>query len=197
MQSKKQPQIFTIEDFKAASPLEKIQMHLLQPGLELTYELDDRLQAYKDIWAILGKTNSTMKRTKQVQELLGLEYSTALRYIKEAEQLFGEITKVDAEIELAMMKERYLRLADKAEKEKDYDTARRCMENAEAIMLKMEANKPRQQRVFAAVIFTDNPKALTAQNDADDIEFEEIEGEGETGLLELEAIRVPAGQAAG
>lgn len=196
MQNRKQAQIFTIEEFKAASPLEKIQMHLLQPGLELPYELDDRLQAYKDIWAILGKTNSTMKRTKQVQELLHLEYSTALRYIKEAEQLFGEVTKVDAEIELAMMKERYLRLADKAEKAKDYDTARRCMENAEAILAKMEANKPRQQRVFAAVIFTDNPKALTAKNDdTDDIEFEEIDGEA--GLLELEAIRVPAGHAAG
>jgi cell division protein ZapA (FtsZ GTPase activity inhibitor) len=194
MLSKKQRQIFTIEDWKEANRLERLYIHLLQPDdFELDYEDEDYLDALKQVWTILGKTMAKMKQVSRIVDLIGVTTRTAFKYIDDAQALFGEILKTDAEMELSVMKERYYRLADKAEKSGDYDTARRCMDSAQTIIEKLEARKPKQQRVFAAVIFTDDPKALTAQHDGDEIDFEEL---GAQSLLEQQAIAVPSGVAA-
>ena len=190
---KRKEPLFSRNDWKEADQLGRIYIHLLQPEFELEYPDEEKLEQLKQVWAILGKTMSKMKQIRRIEEFCGVTTRTAFKFIDEAQQLFGQILKVDSEVELAAMKERYYRLADKAEKEGDYDTARRCIDSAQALIAKIEASQPAQKRVFATVIFTDDPKALTAQHDGDDIDFEEI---GAQGLLEQQAIAVPAGSAA-
>jgi len=193
MLSKKQRQIFTIDDWKQADRIERIYINLVQREFELSYEDEEYLEKLKKVWAILGKTMTKMKQVELIQEFAMVTTRTAFKYIDDAQALFGEILKTDAEIELAALKERYYLLADKAEQLQDYDTARRCMESAQAIIEKIQALNPKKQRVFATVIFTDDPKALTATHDGDEIEFEEL---GAQSLLEQQAIAVPSGYAA-
>lgn len=192
--SRKQRQLFTRHDWNQADRLEKIYIHLLQPEFDLTYEEEDYLDTLKQVWSILGKTMTKMKQVRLIEEFAGVTTRTAFKYIDEAQALFGEILKTDAEMELAALKERYYRLADKAEKDGDFDTARRCIESAQGLIDKIEAMKPKKQRVFATVIFTDDPKALTAQHDGDEIEFEDL---GAQRVLEQQAIAVSSGEAAG
>lgn len=186
---KRKEPLFSRNDWKEADQLGRIYIHLLQPEFELEYPDEEKLEQLKQVWAILGKTMSKMKQIRRIEEFCGVTTRTAFKFIDEAQQLFGQILKVDSEVELAAMKERYYRLADKAEKEGDYDTARRCMDSAQALIAKIEASQPAQKRVFATVIFTDDPKALQAQHDGDEIEFEEIDAES---VLEQQAIAVPA-----
>jgi len=194
MQNKRRKQIFTIDDWKQADRIERLYIYLLQPDdFELSYEDEEYLDCLKQVWTILGKTMAKMKQVSRIVDMIGVTTRTAFKYIDDAQALFGEILKTDAEVELAVMKERYYRLADKAEKDGDFDTARRCMDSAQNIIEKLEARKPKQQRVFATVIFTDDPKALTATHDGDEIEFEEL---GAQSLLEQQAIAVPSGGAA-
>lgn len=193
MLSKKQRQIFTTDDWKQADRIERIYINLVQREFELSYEDEEYLEKLKKVWAILGKTMTKMKQVELIQDFAMVTTRTAFKYIDDAQALFGEILKTDAEIELAALKERYYLLADKAEQLEDYDTARRCMESAQAIIEKIQALNPKKQRVFATVIFTDDPKALTATHDGDEIDFEEI---GSQSLLEQQAIAVPTGSAA-
>jgi hypothetical protein len=193
MLNKKQRQIFTIDDWKQADRIERIYINLVQREFELSYEDEEYLEKLKKVWAILGKTMTKMKQIELIQEFAMVTTRTAFKYIDDAQALFGEILKTDAEIELAALKERYYLLADKAEQLQDYDTARRCIESAQAIIEKIQALNPKKQRVFATVIFTDDPKALTATHDGDEIDFEEI---GSQSLLEQQAIAVPTGSAA-
>ena len=186
---KRKEPLFSRNDWKEADQLGRIYIHLLQPEFELEYPDEEKLEQLKQVWAILGKTMSKMKQIRRIEEFCGVTTRTAFKFIDEAQQLFGQILKVDSEVELAAMKERYYRLADKAEKEGDYDTARRCIDSAQALIAKIEASQPAQKRVFATVIFTDDPKALQAQHDGDEIEFEEIDAES---VLEQQAIAVPA-----
>lgn len=192
---KRKEPLFTRLDWKEADQLGRIYIHLLQPEFELEYPDEEKLEQLKQVWAILGKTMSKMKQIRRIEEFCGVTTRTAFKFIDEAQQLFGEILKVDAEVELAAMKERYYRLADKAEKDEDYDTARRCIDSALALVAKIEALQPAQKRVYATVIFTDDPKTLMAQHDGDEIDFEDITGA--QSLLEQQAIAVPAGNAAG
>ena len=186
---KRKEPLFSRNDWKEADQLGRIYIHLLQPEFELSCEDEEKLEQLKQVWAILGKTMSKMKQIRRIEDFCGVTTRTAFKFIDEAQQLFGQILKVDSEVELAAMKERYYRLADKAEKDGDYDTARRCMDSAQALIAKIEASQPAQKRIFATVIFTDDPKALTAQHDGDEIDFEEIDAES---VLEQQAIAVPA-----
>lgn len=184
---RKKSKIFTEDEFKAAEPLDRLYMYLMQPD---DFWLDQReglkLEALRSTWAIMCSKPSTWRRVKVIMEALHVSEGTARRYIHEAAQLFGDILKTDTDIELRILRDKYLSLAERAELSGEYDVARRCYDSASAMMDKIEARTPVQKRVFAAVVFTNDPKALTSRVDAEDVAYEESD------ILELQATPVPA-----
>lgn len=148
----------------------------------------------RKVWGLLGQTMNKQKQIELICDRCGVDEGVAYRLAKQSEELFGKLSEVDEWIEYQALKQRYYFMADIAEKEGDIETARKCLDSARQIMEQQNAKKPKPARVYAQVVFIDDPKAITSQSDADDIEYEEI-GE-EDGLLESEAARVPAGPAA-
>lgn len=186
--------IFTADDFSEADRIGKLYIHMMQPDdFELTYQEEEYLERLKKVWGLMGKKMAKMRRIYLIAEEFDIHHRNAFKLLHDAQELFGDILKQEKETELLIMKERYYELSDKASKEDDYDTARKCLEAAERIIEKLEAMKPAQKREYATVIFTSDPKALQANNNVDEIDFEEL---GQAGLLEPEAVAVPAGNAA-
>ena len=158
---------------------------------ELNNQDEQKYVLLRKIWGILGQTLNKARQVELICDRCGIEEREAYRLIKQAEEIFGKLSEVDEWIEFQSLKQRYYLMADLAEKEGDYETARRCLDSARQIMEQQNAKKPREARVYAQVVFVDNPKAITSQADADDIDYEEIED----GVLEPEATRFSAGPA--
>jgi hypothetical protein len=138
-----------------------------------------------------------MNKARQIDLIMdrcGVDERLAYKLSKEAEEIFGRLSEVDEWIENQGLKQRLFLLADKAEEDGDYETARKCLESARMILDKQNEKKPRETRVFAQVVFIDDPKAITSTTEGDDIDYEEIPGE--ESLLEPQATGVPSGSSA-
>jgi hypothetical protein len=191
---KKKP-IFTKDDWKQANQLERIHIWLVDPrNFELNHTDEEKFKMLRMIWGILGQTMNKQKQVDMIIDRCYVDERMAYRLIKEAEELFGKLSEVDQFIEYTALKQRLYLMADQAEQEKDYETARKCLESARQILDKQNENKPREKRVFAQVIFMDDPKAITSSSEADDIEYEEVTGEER--VLEPQAVGVPSRSAA-
>lgn len=190
----KKKQIFTQEDWKQASQLERIFIWLIDPKkFDLNHQDEQKYVLLRKIWGILGQTMNKARQVDLICDRCGIDERESYRLVKQAEEIFGKLSEVDEWIEFQSLKQRYYLMADAAEKDGDIETARKCLDSARQIMEQQNAKKPRAARVYAQVVFIDDPKAITSQSDADDIDFEEI---GEEGLLESQAVGVPAGPAA-
>ena len=188
----KKKQICSEEDWKQANQLERIFIWIVDSNkFELNNQDEQKYVLLRKIWGILGQTLNKARQVELICDRCGIEEREAYRLIKQAEEIFGKLSEVDEWIEFQSLKQRYYLMADLAEKEGDYETARRCLDSARQIMEQQNAKKPREARVYAQVVFVDNPKAITSQADADDIDYEEIED----GVLEPEATRFSAGPA--
>lgn len=190
---KKKSRVYTEADFAAAEGLDRLYMYLMQPDdfeWLITQQEINKLESLRSTWAIMCSKMSTWRRVKTIIAAMHVSERTAGRWIEEAGKLFGDLLKTDYQIEMTVLRDKYFSLAERAELDGDYDVARRCYDSAAAVMAKMEQSAPKQKRVFAAVVFTNDPKVLTKRTEPEDVEFEEAD------ILELEATRVPAGDTA-
>jgi len=142
----------------------------------------------------LGQTMNKQRQVEIIMDQCAVDERLAYRLIRESEEVFGKLSEVDQFIEYSALKQRLYLMADKAEEDEDYETARKCLESARQILDKQNENKPREKRVFAQVVFIDDPKAITSSTEADDIEYEDVTGE--ESVLEPQAVGVSSGSAA-
>ncbi|MBL7780698.1 MAG: hypothetical protein JNM22_05725 [Saprospiraceae bacterium] len=191
MPSKKPDRIFTIDDWTEASQLERMYIHLMQPDeFPLNAPDEIRLEALRETWAVMCSKQSMWRRMKVLRKVFQVSERTIQRYMEDAKYLFGDILKTDVDIELAILRDKYFALAERCELAGDYTGAKNNLKAAEEVIEKIEARQPKAKRVYANVIFTDNPKVLTSRiEDAEDVEYVDESAD----LLELEAIKVPAG----
>lgn len=179
--------IYTEADWKAADGVDRLYLHLLEPDRwELTYAEEDRLDCLRKVWAIMCKTSTPRARIKLIMQHIDVTERTVYVYINDATALFGDMLKVDLDTELALSYARFMKLYDKAKSGGDYETARRCQDNALAVLDKIEARSPKDAKKYATLTFTDNPAALSARNEGELIEFEDVEA----GVLELQTVGV-------
>jgi len=191
----KKKQIFTLEDWKQANQLERIFISIVEPKkFDLNHVDEEKFKSLRKVWGILGQTMNKARQIDLIMDRCGVDERLAYKLSKEAEEIFGRLSEVDEWIENQGLKQRLFLLADKAEEDGDYETARKCLESARMILDKQNEKKPRETRVFAQVVFIDDPKAITSTTEGDDIDYEEIPGE--ESLLEPQAIGVPSGSAA-
>jgi len=62
-----------------------------------------------------------------------------------------------------------------------------------SIRAQIESRQPKKLRLYASLLFTDDPKAITARNaDPQDVEFEDL-SHAEKSILELQTVELPAG----
>lgn len=187
--------IYTEAEWKAADALDRLYIHLMEPDRWALNNQDaELLENLRKVWAIICDKRTQRERIRLISEQIQVSERTVVRYIQDATRLFGDILKVDMELELALAYERYMKLYQKALKAKDFDTARRCQDSALVILEKIESRTPRVAKVYAQLIFTSDPAALSARNaDSEDLEFEEMPYHAEESLLEREAVELPAG----
>ena len=184
--------IYTERDWKDADTLDKLYMHLMEPERwDLSYEQQDKLQMLRQVWAIICDKRTQRERIRLIIDSIPIiSERTIGRLMKDAVHLFGDILKTDVDTELRLMYDRYIEIGVKAEKDSDYDTARRCQDSARDILLQIESRTPVERKQYTAILFTDNPAVIRARN----TEYDEFEllNEPETSLLEQQAIAVPA-----
>lgn len=192
--SKPKQRIYTQADWEAADALDRLYMHLMEPERWVlnAYE-EDKLDNLNQVWKIIVKKASPRERIRIITHTLNCCDRSAFRYIQDATKLFMETLDLDHDLELRLAYHRFSRLHDEARKAEDWDSARRALDSAMNIRAQIEARQPKQLRMYASLIFTDDPKALTARNsDHTDIEFEDL-SHAEEGLLELKAVEFSKG----
>lgn len=188
----KKERIYTEREWQAADGIDRLYIHLLEPDRwALNNQEAEYLDRLRKVWAIVCEKPTQLARIRLISEQIEVSERTVQRYIKDAMHLFGDVLRVDVELEMQLAYDRYLNLYQKALDDDDYDTARRCHDSAMDILLKIEARTPRTAKVYAALVFTSDPAALSARN-AEELEFEDVT-HGEESLLESEAIGIPAG----
>lgn len=184
--------IYSLREWEAADPLDRLYIHLLEPERwNLNPKEEEMLDRLRKVWAIVCEKSTQRARIKLISEQIEVSERTVQRYINDSIRLFGDILRVDMDLELSLAYERYMKLYSKAVKAEDFDTARRCQDSATAILDKIEARQPKQQKVYAELIFTSDPAAIKARN-SEELEFEDLP-DAEESLLEREATELPAG----
>lgn len=185
--------IYTEAQWAAADQIDRLYMHLLEPERWiLTRTEDEMLEKLRQVWAIVCKKSTQRERIRLISENIAVSEKTVGRYIENATHLFGDLLKVDIDVELALAYDRYMKLYEKAKKTKDFESARRCQDSAVAILEKIASRAPVKKREYAGIVFTDDHTRLRSRLDAEDADFQMIINE-EAHLLESEAVKVPAG----
>lgn len=175
--------------WKEATNLERIAIWLQQPeDFELSVLEEQKMETLRQVWAVMISTMVNGKRMNKIAEMFSTDRRNAWKMMQEADFLFGSLLKTDKEAELSALKNRYYALADAAEQAGDFDAARKCLDSAQTVIQQIENMAPKR-RQYTEIVFTSNPLALTAEN-GQEIDFEEI------GVLEREAIAIPAGASA-
>jgi len=185
--------IYTLEEFSSADKLDRIYMHLVEPKWQLSLTDQESLNQLKAAWnAILHFPNQS-SRIRHLEDTFQVTELKARLLLKEANQVFGDLTKLNFELELHMSRERYLKLMQKAEDAGDFDIARKCQESADKAMAEIERRAPAKKNVYTEYILTDNPKALQPRNeeylDLPEIEYQDVTTPH---ISESEAKRVPS-----
>lgn len=183
--------VFTQSDFDNASDVvERIIIHLDQPRKFLLTEFERRhFERLRLVFGIMQQCNTQRARIKRICQVIPVSERSVQRYMADATALFVDMVKVDRDFERSFLKEKLYALAQKAEEAGDVETAMRCLDK----VIKLEGYDREDAGIKAddiklpTLIFTSNPKALTAQNE----DYEEAL------VLESETIGVPAEPARG
>lgn len=167
--------LFTEKEFKQASRLEKIRMHLLQPELylcdrDLTYEA-----LLIDAFRLSRQCMSAHEAIKKIQalEVEPMTYTRAGKILQDSETLFSPLVYRNKEIIRALIIERADALSKKAEADgrlKDAIKALELIAKVEALRAEDSGENILKELEMPDIAFTNNSKALAAQ----DVEFTEI-----------------------
>lgn len=120
-------------------------------------------------------TRSKVDLSNYIMKLWGISSSQAFYLIKQSEQVFGWINKVDKEGLRAMQTERYLRLLDLALKEDSHDLAVKLLERVDKINgLEEKTSQDVDINKLLSLLevnVTTDPKVLTIEvEDAEEID---------------------------
>ena len=119
--------VFTEKEYAAADPVERIYMHLLQPDeLHLDKYDAQRLDYLKTAFAIACEEASGFERVRKMMAASGLTERNAYQYILDSITLFGDVLKVNKDLEKAVIRERLVKLANLAHEKGDYETELKC-----------------------------------------------------------------------
>lgn len=192
--SRQPKRIYSERDWQAADPLDRLYIHLMEPHRWVLNNVEeDRLDRLRKVWAIMCEKATTRERIALISEIVDVTERTVYRDMDDATRLFGDILKLDVDLELRLAYDRYMELFEKAKDDKDYDTARRCQDSALAVLAQIEAKTPKKGKVYAQILFTNDPAALRARNvdEGEEIDFDELDGT--QSVLEREAVELSAG----
>lgn len=158
--------VFTEAEYAAADPVERIYMHLLQPDeLHLNKYDAQRLDYLKTAFAIACEEASGFERIRKMTAVTGLSERNAHQYILDSIRLFGDVLKVNKDLEKAVIREKLIKLAELAHEKKDYETELKCWTQITKLFgldKPDQADKPKKPRIVE-VIFTNNPNVLKIQ----------------------------------
>lgn len=191
---RKKQRIYTERDWKAADALDRLYIHLMEPERwALMPQESEKLDALRTAWRIICQKSRQRERLLLIAEMCGVTERSAYRYMQDAVALFGETLHIDHDLELHLAYDRYLSLHESAKKEEDWDNARRALDSAMTVRNEIEMRQPKREKVYAAILFTNDPAALRPRNqdEGEEIDFDELDGT--QSVLEQQAVELPAG----
>lgn len=188
----KAKRIFTAGDWAAASEIDKIYIHMIDPDrFHLTETLAERFKNLRIVWSIYCERHSSAIRIKEIAEQLSVSEPTANRLIKDAMYIFGDLIAVDTKAELEIGYQRYMAMLDMSMEKKDYEQAAKIQANATKLLDSLRLLEKPAKKQYTTIVFTDNPAALRPRNeDAEEADYSEILPNAS--LLEPETVAIPA-----
>lgn len=192
MRRKYNKRLFTEKEFREASQIERMHMHLLEPDKWVLTETDaEKLVKLRGVWKIIMANLRPMNRIMAIVEGYSCTERYARELITEAGELFMVTIDFDAELERLITRDRYLKIHEKASKDGDYETAMKALEKADSILKEIEISKPKTQKVYAMITPTTDPTALELPTGDDEnyLDYESIlESQTEAILSENTAL---------
>lgn len=169
---------FSQSEWDNADDLMKVYIHLIEPHKwPVSGYLEDLLKKYKTVWGIMCAVKSPRNRIVDITYALDIGERQAYSYMKQCNWLFGEVLDVDPWVEKRAMYDKLIRIADKAEAEGDNETAMKANVKAIELLERIEANTPREAKIYQPIKITTDPAALKSrlpENVAEDAEFETL-----------------------
>ena len=131
-------------------------------GADITPELSVKLDRYKKAFAMMSDDKSPAETIRKIQSLERLSYPQAASVVRESIQFFGDVFEHSRQGLKQIMYEKYIRLADRAEKGEDFKSAVAAMDKACKVLDLYNPNKQgSMQHVFNITINrSTDPKVL-------------------------------------
>lgn len=167
MRSKKSKiALFTNEQFKKASRIERMHMHLLDPDrFYLPDEDFHYLEKLKLAFAVISNTLSRTEALKKIEAVLNIDIrkQDAYKYYNDSRELFGNIIKSNKDFDRLVLREKLVILANTAEAMMNIEEARKCYEaimKLDALDKHGESDFNPEDFQFPTIIFSDDPSLL-------------------------------------
>lgn len=162
--------VYEISDFKAATRLERLHIHLMQPyDFVLNNEDHEYLEILRECFTIMGNSISKQETIRKMQDREPFRQNREIyTIINDTQQLFGNIVKSNKQFDKMVVSEKLIKLAQQAEEFMDIETARKCWETY--IKLNRLDQKDELQLDDIQIpdfVFTNDPSALPGVEDAE------------------------------
>lgn len=155
--------------------LDAIKAHLTE-GAEISATQQEMLAKYKAAFLWMCDKSSPGEAIEQVQNGFELSYPQASKIVRDTIKLFGDVNAYSKQGLKQLMYEKFLRLADRAEKADDYKAAEKLMDKACRVMDLYNAKEEKGSGTTNIFIsFTDDPAALEEQERQNTLDIEHDE----------------------
>lgn len=131
-------------------------------GQEITPKLSVKLDRYKKAFAMMSDDKSPAETIKKMQNIERVSYPQACAIVRESIDFFGNVFEHSRQGLKQIMYEKYIRLADRAERAEDFKSAVAAMDKACKVLDLYNPNKQgSMQHVFNITINrSTDPKVL-------------------------------------
>lgn len=188
----RQKRTYSQADWDAADRFGKILIHLMEPDKwPLNNRDEEYLKRMRQVWAIMVENGSQRARVKLISEAVGINERNVKALMEDAQAFFGDLLSVDSVLEKGVIAEKYWTLHDMAMENEDYEGAAKMLDRITRLKGydREDGGIKREDLVLPEIIFTSNPKALTASaEEGEEIEYENLD------LLEPKAVAVFASE---
>lgn len=122
--------VYELEDFKRATRLERLHMHLMQPyDFHLNDQDHEYLEKLRECFSIMQNAVSKQQTIRTMEDREPFSQTREIySIIHDTQQLFGNLVESNKNIDRMAVSEKLIQLAELATNKKDYETAMKCWE---------------------------------------------------------------------
>lgn len=168
--------LYKQSDWKSASRLERIYIHLMQPeDFALSEKDEDYHEDLKVIFVIIQDELNSSAAIPKIRDVLPNIGSDARLYrmISDCKELYGNIVDSNKKFDRYVVGQKFIEIYKKALEAKEIDVARLALYNYTKLMGLDQPDEgfDPESINLPTIVFSDDPKLLNAE----DVEYEDLE----------------------